>query len=195
MLKIGLTGGIGSGKTSVAKVFANLGCPIFFADDQAKKILITDAVKYDLNSQWGSDVFFENGEVDKAALANIVFNDSKELQKLNTFIHPKLMDAFNKWAAEQDKLGHKYVIMEAAILFEAGFHMDVDKTVCVTAPTEERISRVMNRDNTSKEQVESRMNSQWPQDKLIGISDYEIKNSNSDMVLKPIIKLHSVFSR
>ncbi len=195
MVKIGLTGGIGSGKSTVARAFEKLGVPVFYADDQAKQILSTDAVKQDLKRQWGEKVFFDNGDVDKAALAQIVFSEAEELQKLNGFIHPKLMQAFEQWAKEKELLKNKYVIMEAAILFEAGFHMDVDKTICVSAPNAERIERVMLRDKVSQEQVESRINSQWPQDKLIGISDYEIQNSNNDMILESIIELHNIFSK
>jgi len=195
MLKIGLTGGIGSGKTTIAKIFEKLGTPIYYADIEAKKILITDSVKLRIRDKWGDGIFYDNGDIDKAALANIVFNSKSELQFLNTIIHPKLMQDFEKWAKQKEIEQHKYVIMEAAILFEAGFHLDVDNVVCVSAPTDERIKRVMKRDNTTKEQVESRMNSQWPQDKVIEISDYEIKNYDSNMILKSITSLHELFSK
>ena len=194
MLKIGLTGGIGSGKSTVAKAFVNLGVPVFYADNQAKKILCSNAVKENLREQWGSSVFFDNGDVNKAALAKIVFNDSKELKILNSFIHPKLMEAFNKWASEKEKSQNKYVIMEAAILFEASFDKNVDKTICVSAPLNNRIERVIKRDNVIKADVIARMNSQWSQEEVIAKSNYEIKNADEDMILDSIIKLHYSFS-
>ncbi len=194
MLKIGLAGGIGSGKSTVAKVFVNLGVPVFYADNQAKKILCSNAVKENLREQWGSSVFFDNGDVNKAALAKIVFNYSKELEILNSFIHPKLMEAFNKWASEKEKSQNKYVIMEAAILFEAGFDKNVDKTICVSAPLNHRIERVIKRDNVIKEDVIARMNNQWSQEEVIEKSNYEIKNADEDMILDSIIKLHYSFS-
>ena len=195
MLKIGLTGGIGSGKTTIAKIFEELGTPIYYADIEAKKILCTDIIKSRIRDKWGSTLFFENGNINKAELANIVFNDNTELQFLNSIIHPQLMKDFEYWAKNKELQNNNYVIMEAAILFEAGFHLDVDKVVCISAPEDERIKRVMARDNVTKDQVISRIKSQWPQDKIIEISDYEIKNSENDLILKPISLLHELFSK
>lgn len=193
MLRIGLTGGIGSGKTTVAKIFAKLNVPIFYGDDEAKKILISNNVKQMLKEEWGEEVFYDNKDVNKAALANIVFNDVVELQKLNGIIHPELLNKFDKWAKDKENEGYKYVILEAAILFEAGFQAFVNKTICVSATDEERIERVLKRDKATREQVISRMKNQWPQKKVIEISDYEIKNSSSDMILETIANLHNLF--
>ncbi|MCK5845871.1 MAG: dephospho-CoA kinase [Bacteroidales bacterium] len=193
MLKIGLTGGIGSGKTTIANVFSALGIPVFFADDEAKKVLITNRVKKKLYNKWGNNVFFDNGDIDKASLAEIVFSNSNELKYLNSIIHPEMLLNFEKWVAEKKAQNFNYVILEAAILFDAGFHKYVDKTICVSAPDEERIKRVINRDDVTKEQVKSRINSQWLQGRIIDISDYEILNSEEDMVLEQILKLHNVF--
>lgn len=193
MLKIGLTGGIGSGKTTIANVFSALGIPVFFADDEAKKVLITNRVKKKLYNKWGNNVFFDNGDIDKASLAEIVFSNSNELKYLNSIIHPEMLLNFEKWVAEKKAQNFNYVILEAAILFDAGFHKYVDKTICVSAPDKERIKRVINRDDVTKEQVKSRINSQWLQGRIIDISDYEILNSEEDMVLEQILKLHNVF--
>lgn len=193
MLKVGLTGGIGSGKSTVARIFEKLGTPIFYADDEAKKILVSDDVKKNIFNQWGEIVFFADGDVNKGALANIVFNNADELQILNNFIHPLLITEFEKWSNKHIMADTRYVILEAAILFGAGFHMLVDKTVCVTALDEQRIKRVRSRDNSTLEQVMSRMNSQWPQSKVAEISDYRINNSDGDMILESIITLHKTF--
>ncbi len=193
MLKIGLTGGIGSGKSTVARVFEKLGTPIFYADDEAKKVLLSDEVKKNLFNHWGDVVFFSDGDVNKAALANIVLNNADELQILNNFIHPLLITEFEKWTNKHIMSDTRYIILEAAILFGAGFHMLVDKTICVTARDDQRIKRVRSRDNASEEQVESRMNSQWPQNKVAEISDFEINNSDGDMILESIITLHKTF--
>ncbi len=193
MLKVGLTGGIGSGKSTVARVFEKLGTPIFYADYEAKIILSSEQVKNKLLNQWGDIVFFDDGEVNKAALANIVFNNADELQLLNNFIHPLLILEFEKWTNKHIMADTRYVILEAAILFGAGFHMLVDKTICVTALDEQRINRVRSRDNATEDQVKSRMNSQWPQDKVAEISDFVINNSDGDMILESIITLHKTF--
>jgi len=190
MIKLGLTGGIGSGKTTVAKVFETIGVPIFYADDEAKKFLYNNEVKQKLIELFGSKVIDDKGEVYKPELANIVFNDSESLKKLNSLIHPLLIREFKNWVEKKKNNNFPYVIMEAAILFDAGFDVYVDKVLCVSAPLDTRISRVVSRDGTTKEQVFSRINNQMSDQERESKSDFIIHNLNSDMIVDNIIQIN-----
>lgn len=190
MMKIGITGGIGSGKSTVASVFEGLGIPVYYADTEAKKFLNYYEVKNKLAEEFGQSIF-DSGEINRAALAEIVFNDSNALNKLNSFIHPMVRKDFMDWCEKNSN--SPYVIIEAAILFENGFNDLVDKTLVIIAPLEERINRAQKRDDSSREQIESRINHQWPQEKLIELSDYFIDNSDYELVIPQILKLHEDF--
>jgi len=189
MIKLGLTGGIGSGKTTVAKVFETLGVPVFFADDEAKKFLFSNEVKSQLVELFGSSIINEAGEINKAELASIVFNDKESLKMLNSLIHPLLMQSFNSWVSEKSQEKHQYIVMEAAILFEAGFDSEVDKVLCVSAPIEDRVNRVVGRDGASKQQVYSRLNNQMSDKERELKSDFVIQNSNKDMIVEAVVKI------
>ena len=190
MIKLGLTGGIGSGKTTVANVFETLGVPVFYADDEAKKFLYQNEVKQQLVELFGTKVIDDNGEVNKFELANIVFNDADSLKKLNALIHPLLINEFENWAEKKKANNYLYIIMEAAILFEAGFDSYVDKVICVSAPLETRINRVVSRDGATNEQVLSRINNQMSDEERELRSDFIIRNSNSDMIVNEIVSLN-----
>ena len=189
MIKLGLTGGIGSGKTTVAKVFETIGVPVFYADDEAKKFLLKDNVKQQLVKLFGTKVIDDKGDVSKPELANIVFNNADSLKKLNALIHPLLINEFEKWAEKKKADNHPYIIMEAAILFEAGFDSYVDKALCVFAPLETRINRVVCRDGATNEQVLSRINNQMSGEERESKSDFVIRNSNSNMIVNEIVSL------
>ena len=189
MIKLGLTGGIGSGKTTVAKVFETLGVPVFFADDEAKKFLFSNEVKSQLVELFGSSIINEAGEINKAELASIVFNDKESLKMLNSLIHPLLMQSFNSWVSEKSQEKRQYIVMEAAILFEAGFDSEVDKVLCVSAPIEDRVNRVVGRDGASKQQVYSRLNNQMSDKERELKSDFVIQNSNKDMIVEAVVKI------
>ncbi|MCK5775222.1 MAG: dephospho-CoA kinase [Bacteroidales bacterium] len=190
MIKLGLTGGIGSGKTTVAKIFQELSVPVYFADIEAKKFLFLEEVKLSLKSLFGSSVLNDSNEIDKAILASIVFTDANELAKLNALIHPLLEIDFEKWASEQHA---SYIVKEAAILFEAGFDTSVDKIITVSAPENQRIVRVMARDHVSKQQVMDRITKQWTDKQREEKSDYIIKNADEDMILNQILEIHTNF--
>jgi dephospho-CoA kinase len=165
---IGLTGGIGSGKSVVAKVFATMGIPVFNADDEAKRIMQTSPVlKEKLIQQFGSSIYNEFG-LQKEKLASIVFNDPFQLQLLNAIVHPVTIQAAKDWAAKQQS---PYVIKEAALIFESGSAEGLFKVIGVTAPLSLRIHRVMQRDGTSKDQVEARMRNQIADTCLLYTSD------------------------
>ncbi len=188
MIKLGLTGGIGSGKSTVAKVFQELGVPVYYADVEAKKFLLYKDVKQQLSKLFGRKILAKDGEIDKSILADIVFTNEKELVKLNALIHPMLENDFLQWSAQNSDA--KYIVKEAAILFEAGFDKSVDKILTISAAVEERIARVITRDNTSKQQVLDRISKQWTDVQREDKSDYIIHNSNGDMILEKIIKIH-----
>lgn len=192
MIKLGLTGGIGSGKSTVAKVFESLGVPVFYADDEAKKFLFHKEVKSKLQALYGSRVLDERGEVDKPTLASIVFTDEQELAKLNALIHPLLEQEFLSWA--ESKRGSQYIVKEAAILFEAGFDKSVDKILSVSAPLEQRIERVIKRDGVNRQQVLDRISKQWTDEQREAKSDFVINNADNQMILEQILQIHKVLS-
>jgi len=193
MIKLGLTGGIGSGKSTVAKVFQELGTPVYYADDEAKKFLIDTKVVEQLVALFGKSIIDVDGLINKAALAAIVFTDEKELAKLNALIHPLLEQDFSAWAKRHSS--EKYIVKEAAILFEAGFDKSVDKILSVSAPLEQRIERVMRRDNVNRQQVLDRISKQWSDEQREAKSDFIIHNADGDMILSQILKIHEQLSK
>ncbi len=192
---IGLTGGIGSGKSTVAKIVERLGVPVFYADDEAKKFLWNNEVKSQLAAIFGKNIIGADGEIHKPSLAKIVFSDERSLALLNNLIHPLLLAAFKNWVVNNSSNKNNYLLMEAAILFEAGFDIVVDKTVTVSANIEDRIQRVMQRDKESREQVMARINSQWSDRQREQKADFVIHNSNKDMILKRVVDLHKRWSQ
>ena len=185
--KLGITGGIGSGKTSVCKVFNVLGIPFFSTDPEAKEIMDNDkSIINRINSIAGRDLY-SGGSLDRMALANLIFNDNSLLEKVNSLVHPIVFDHFRKWEMAQDA---PYVIFEAAILFESGASKLVNRIATVVAPAEERVERVIRRNNLSREQIMERMRNQIDDESRIKMSDYVIYNSENDMILPAILKIH-----
>lgn len=170
---IGLTGGIGSGKTTVANYIKSLGIPVYIADEKAKKIMETKTVIELVQNAFGKDVI-SDGKIDRQQLAQLVFNNPDKLQKLNDIVHPIVKQNFNNWVKKHKNL--PFVFKEAAILFESGSYKYCDSIITVTAPLETRLQRVIKRDKTSKEQVLDRMKNQWSEEKKIQKSDYVIHN-------------------
>lgn len=170
---IGLTGGIGSGKSTIAEYFASLGVPVYIADDEAKKILYTPEASLEIKQAFG-DVVFTNGIPDREKIAKLVFNDPEKLSRLNSIIHPKVSEHFLEWVHNNSTA--PFVIKEAAILFESGSYKNCDEIILVTAPVETRIQRVMQRDNVTRERVLERMANQWNDDKKAALSNYIIEN-------------------
>jgi len=185
--KLGITGGIGSGKTSVCRVFDVLGVPVFSADREASEIMEKDGkIINKLNSIAGKNLYV-NGSLDRMDLANIIFNDNSLLQQVNLLVHPVVFNHFMNWVLEQSA---PYVIMEAAILFESGASDFVDKVATVVAPVEQRMERVIQRNKLSREQVLERMKNQMDDEARIKLSDYIIYNSENDMIIPAIMKIN-----
>ena len=187
MMKVGLTGGLGSGKSTVAKVFETLRIPVFYADDESKKITDTSLeVKAQLISAFGEELYKE-GKLNRGMLASIIFNDAESIKKVNGIIHPAIADAFTTWAARQKS---PYVLQEAAILFETGGYKRFDKNILVSAPEELRIKRVMKRSGWSREEALQRMANQWGESQKISLADFVILNDGSKPLLPQILAIH-----
>ncbi len=174
---IGLTGGIGSGKTTVANYFKSCGIPIYIADDEAKKIMQSVDILKAIKDSFGTAIF-ENEILNREKLAKIVFNNPERLEKLNSIVHPAVKNHFDQWLLQNQSA--PYVIYEAAILFESGRYKDCDIIITVTAPIESRIERVIKRDNTTRELVLKRINAQWTDEKRISKSDFIIENISNE---------------
>ncbi len=186
-LVIGITGGIGSGKSTVCKVFKLLGIPVFEADAVAKKLIHSNSViKTGLIDLFGEDIFAPNEQLNRKKLANIIFNDAIQLKKVNELVHPVVREEFKNWLKLQESA---YVIHEAAILFESGFYKMMDFTILVSAPKNQRIEWVMQRDGASENKVKERMEKQWTDKQKRKLASVEIKNNSRDLIIPQIIKI------
>ncbi|HAH22825.1 MAG TPA: dephospho-CoA kinase [Prolixibacteraceae bacterium] len=187
MIKVGITGGIGSGKTTVCKVFRIMGIPVFEADQVARQLMNSDTrVRFQLVNLFGSSVYLPDQTVDRKFLSAIVFNDPSLLSGLNSIVHPAVRNAFDAWCNNQHSL---YVIQEAAILFESGFYKMMDKTIVVATDEEERVQRVMKRDGISEEQVRQRIRNQWTDEQRIKMADFVINNNDNELILPQIVEI------
>jgi len=188
MIIVGLTGGIGSGKTTVAKAFESLGVSIYIADDEAKKLMITSKVLIrQLKKLFGEQAYIE-GALNRAFLANAIFNDKALLKKMNAIVHPKVARHFKRWLAKQNSA---YIIKEAAILFENGSYKNCDYIITVTAPKEERIKRVIKRDSSSKEKVLSVIKNQWTDKMKVEKSHFVINNIDLKATKTKVLEIHN----
>ncbi|SNR36983.1 dephospho-CoA kinase [Flavobacterium sp. ov086] len=188
---IGLTGGIGSGKTTIANYFAEMGVPVYIADDEAKKVMKSENIVNEIKAIFG-ETLFENNILNRVKLAEIVFNNTDQLAKLNAIVHPAVKEDFEIWLSKHKK--YQYVVYEAAILFESGRYKDCDVIVTVTAPEEIRIERVLKRDNTTREQVLSRIKMQWNDEKRISLSNFVINNSNLKIAKEEVVKILKILN-
>ena len=188
MKRIGLTGNIGSGKTTLASCFEILGIAVFNADKQAKLLMNKDVnLKQSLITEFGKEVYLDN-ELNRKYLSKLAFNDDLVLKRLNALVHPVVQDAFEKWSIQQSGA---YVIKEAAILFESNTYQSLDAIICISCPEEIRLKRILNRDDLSEKDVRQRMSHQWAEEKKISLSDYVITNDNSSLVMPQILSVHS----
>lgn len=190
MLKLGLTGGIGSGKSTVAKIFEVLGIPVYYADDAAKRIMNTDPeLKASLIKNFGEQTY-RNGVLNRSYLASVVFTDSKKLELLNTLTHPATIIDANKWIGEQTS---PYIIKEAALLFESGASEFLDRVIGVWAPAELRIQRAMTRDNITREEVLKRINRQMDEESKMKRCDFIVSNDEQTLLIPQVLRLHEQF--
>ena len=176
LIKIGVTGGIGSGKSFLSSMLKERGIPVFDSDTEAKKLMLTDVfIISSLKSLLGEDVY-TGGKLNKPLLASYIFSSADNAAKINSIVHPRVKKAFLSWADERFSGGDRVVAIESAILFESGFSDVVDKIVTVDDPIDVRVSRVMSRDSTTRDKVMERINSQMGDDEKISKSDFIIEN-------------------
>jgi dephospho-CoA kinase len=191
MLKIGITGGIGSGKTTVCKVFKILGVPVFYADKAAKVAMISDPVLVEgVKKTFGQQSYHPDGALNNAYIAAIVFNQQTDLDKLNALVHPAVFKAFEQWVSTKST---PYVLKEAALLFESGSYQQCDKSILVTSPTTLKLERVMQRDKVKEEQVRARMEKQFTDEQKAKMADYFISNTPADSIILQVLDLHHKF--
>lgn len=191
---IGLTGGIGSGKSTVANYIASKGIPVYIADEEAKKIMEREDVKQKIQNLFDQSVFNSDNSLNRKKIAELVFNHPEKLKKLNTIVHPEVQLHFKNWVKEHGNF--PYIIKEVAILFETGGNKQCDKVILITAPEELRIERAMKRDNLTKKDILVRINNQLPDSKKKKLSDFIVENINLnntflkiDEILKILAKL------
>jgi dephospho-CoA kinase len=191
MKKIGITGGIGSGKTTVCEIFKLLGVPVFHADAEAKKLQDNDPnIRELLINLFGKRIYSNDGKLDRKKLASLIFNDPTSLAYVNSIIHPPVRLSFQKWTNQhQDAF---YVLYEAAVLLESGYSSDFDRNILVLADEKIRIERVMRRDQISEELVRQRINNQMPDAQKIKMVDFFIENNNRKLLFPQILELNKL---
>lgn len=187
MVLVGLTGGIGSGKSTVAKVFETVGIPVYYADDAAKRIMNTDEIlRQQIIKNFGTESY-RDGVLNRPFIASVVFANSEKLTILNSLVHPATIEDSQKWIAQQSS---PYVIREAALLFESGANKGLDYVIGVSAPLSLRIERVMQRDGFTKEQIEQRIMQQMDEEQKIDKCDFVIVNNEKQLVIPQILAIH-----
>lgn len=190
VLKIGLTGGIGSGKSTVARIFEVLNVPVYYADAASKRLYQTDAaLRADLKKHFGEDIYNSN-ELNRAKLAQLVFSDPEKLTLLNSLVHPPTICDAEAWMQQQTA---PYLIKEAALLFESGSVRGLDFVIGVQAPTALRIKRVMDRDGILRDEVLARMNRQLDEELKMKLCDFIIYNNEQQLVMPQVLQLHERF--
>lgn len=188
-LRIGITGGIGSGKTTVCKIFATLQIPIYYADDQAKTLMIEDKdLKKSLIETFGRETYLPTGLINRPYLANIVFNDQLALEKLNAIVHPAVKKDGIAWA--KSHADAPYTLREAALIYESGIDKTLDYVIVVTAPKDLRIQRVMQRDGVDEAAVRARIDKQWPESEKIKRAHFIIHNDGKQSLVKQVLRIH-----
>lgn len=188
---IGLTGGIGSGKTTIANHFREANIPVYIADDEARKIMQSSDIIKEIRKAFGQSIF-DDSILNREKLSEIVFNEPEKLQLLNAIIHPAVREHFQAWVLNHQNV--PFVIYEAAILFESGSYKNCDSIITVTAPLESRIQRVIQRDKTSREQVVARINAQWNDEQRIIKSDFIIENIDPISTKKKVDEILKILS-
>lgn len=192
-LRIGVTGGIGSGKSLVCKIFQHLGAPVYDADSRAKMLMVSDEVLIgQIKSEFGEQSYQVGGELNREYLSKSVFNNPAQLEKLNQLVHPRVAIDSENWFERNN--GAPYVVKEAALLFEAGSYKQLDKMIVVTAPEELRIKRVLVRDKKrTAEEIKKIIRNQMPESEKAAKADFVIHNDERELLIPQVLKLHERF--
>ena len=197
MLRIGITGGIGSGKSVVSRLFAALGVPVYDSDTRAKWVMAHDLVlREQLQAAFGAETYDAAGQLDRPYLARVAFGDPARLAQLNGLVHPRVGEDFAAWTATQAAAGHAYILKEAALLFESGAYKGLDKIITVFAPPEVRTARVLARDaHRTAADVARIIGQQLPEDERLGRADYVVHNDDSQLVIPQVLALHHQWAK
>lgn len=192
-LQIGITGGIGSGKSMVCKIFGCLGIPVYDADSRAKSIMTTDGILVEqIKKEFGSLSYDADGGLNRSFLSSAVFGNAEKLKKLNELVHPRVALDGDQWTAEQ--IGKKYVVREAALLFESGSYKKMDKIIVVTAPEPLRVKRVLERDKQrTEEEVLKIIRNQMKEEEKVKKADFVLRNDETELLVPQVINLHQKF--
>ena len=192
MLKIGVTGGIGSGKTIVCKIFSQFGIPVYYADTEARSLMLSNKeLILNLKKEIGEKIYNESNMLNRKVFAEIIFNDPGAYKKANRLIHPVVKKDFENWIVKNNSA--PYVIEEAAILFESGANKNMDYVLTVSAPEEIRFKRVMERDNLSEDFVKKISKNQMDEKEKVKLSGFEIVNDDTQLLIPQVLKLHDHF--
>ncbi|WP_200975734.1 dephospho-CoA kinase [Echinicola sp. 20G] len=189
-LLIGITGGIGAGKSTAAKIFSVLGIPVYSADDRAKWLMAhNETLRKEIQDTFGKEAFLPDGSLNKLYLANEVFSDEQKTKKINSLVHPAVKSDFEFWASKQNT---PYVLKEAALLFETGSYKELNKIINVSAPVKLRVSRVLMRDpQRSEEQINAIIDRQLPDTDKNNLADFIIKNTENQQLIPQVLKIHN----
>jgi dephospho-CoA kinase len=191
MLKVGITGGIGSGKTTICDIFSILGIPVFPADQRAHWLMSNKiAIISEITTYFGNESYDENGHLNRAFIAEQVFEDQEKLDKLNQIVHPAVGEDYLNWCEKHHDA--PYTLKEAAIMFESGSHRLLDKVITIWAPEEVRIKRVMNRSGISREDILERMENQWPEIEKLKLADFVIMNDGQHSIIRQVYYIHDI---
>lgn len=189
MLKIGITGSIGSGKSTVSEIFNVLEIPVYDSDFRAKFLMHHDSkLRQQLKEHFGSGIFDDKGQLQNKQLAQKVFNDREALETLNSLVHPRVREDFTEWTHQFSD--HPYILQEAALLVETGSYQNLDHLITVTAPEATRIKRIMERDQVDREAVLARMENQLPESEKVAKSDFVINNDGTELVIPQVLGIH-----
>lgn len=192
MIKVGITGGIGSGKTTVCRVFELLGIPVFYADNVAKTIMQTDSqLKNEILNAFGQESYLVDGQLNRPYISSIVFKDQSQLNKLNALVHPAVFRAFDRWIAEQKDV--PYILKEAALLYESESYKMCDLSILVISPESTRISRIKARDHISEEEIMLRMKRQFSDEQKMKLANHILINDENRLLIPQILDLHLQF--
>ena len=195
MIKVGITGNIGSGKSTIAKLFALLGTPVYDADTRAKAIMVEDIeLKNELVKVFGQEAYFADGQLNRTYLSQQVFNNPAQLNILNSIVHPAVFRDFNFWLNQYKAAQIPYILKEAALLIESGSYKDLDCLILVQADEEIRLQRSMARDAASAEAILVRMKNQMPQENKVPFAHFFIQNNYNDLLIPQVLKIHDELS-
>ncbi len=190
MFRVGITGNIGSGKTLVCSVFAKLGIPVFNADQQTKLLYSENDIRLKIQKQFGKSIYHADGKLNKAKLAQLIFNDPFAMQFIRELMYPRLHNYFDEWVRDQQNRQCPYVLYEAALIFENSFQTQFDFTILITAPEAIRLERIKERDKLSDSEIRQRMDHQWPETKKLELANFVIQNDGKTMLIPQVLEIH-----